>query len=158
MFPPAVAWQWLPDGMSSRLPCKGLQVTLLIIRHTQPGVEVCSNWSSIFTALSQTPRPLTYQHDLHPSFHPDDPDRCTQPDAGVLAMGSWQTAHFQGDEVRHGEHVPGDYRQHGKYIGGDDDDDGLMVRMVVTYFDNHSQFHVHALVWRLFCAILTVID
>ena len=77
-------------------------------------------------------------------------------------MGGWQTADFQGDEIRHGEHVPGDndldYECHGKYIGGDDDDDGLMVRMVVTYFDNHSQFHVHALVWRSFCAILTVID
>ena len=51
-------------------------------------------------------------------------------------MGGWQTADFQGDEIRHGEHVPGDRlhddRRHGMYIGGDDDDDGLMVRMVVT--------------------------
>ena len=37
---------------------------------------------------------------------------CVQPDAGVLAMGGGQTADFQGDEVRHGEHVPGDHHHH----------------------------------------------
>ena len=83
-------------------------------------------------------------------------------------MGGRQTADFQGDEVRHGEHVPGDHHHHHEH----EHDDvcrtwnsksgmiaaGLMARMVVTYFDNHSQFHVHAFVLRLFCAILTVID
>ena len=34
----------------------------------------------------------------------------------------------------------------------------IMIRIVLSYFDNHSQFDVHAFVWRLFCAILTVID
>ena len=44
------------------------------------------------------------------SYDPHDP--CVQPDARVLAMGGGQTADFQGDEVRHGEHVPGGHHHH----------------------------------------------
>ena len=63
-------------------------------------------------------------------------------------MGGEQETDVQGDEVRHGEHVPGDRRQDGHDDDDDDESDGRDSwdgRIVVTYFDNQAQSHVHVL-------------
>ena len=59
-------------------------------------------------------------------------------------MGGEQETDVQGDEVRHGEHVPGDRRQDG-HDDDDDESDRRDGRIVVTYFDNQAQSHVHVL-------------
>ena len=115
-----------------------LHEILVIVHHPHPQhyYDYFSHPNSYILTLyphcHQSPHPSIF---TNISFHPDDPDPRSQPDAGVLAMGGGQTTHFQGDEVRHGEHVPGDHDHdqddNGEHLRGDDDD-GLMVRMVLT--------------------------
>ena len=136
-----------------------LHEILVIVHHPHPQhyYDYFSHPNSYILTLyphcHQSPHPSIF---TNISFHPDDPDPRSQPDAGVLAMGGGQTTHFQGDEVRHGEHVPGDHHHdqddNGEHLRGDDDD-GLMVRMVSQSI-SCACFCLEV----IFCAILTVID
>ena len=115
-----------------------LHEILVIVHHPHPQhyydyfSHPNSHILTLYPHCHQSPHPSIF---TNISFHPYDPDPRSQPDAGVLAMGGGQTTHFQGDEVRHGEHVPGDHDHdqddNGEHLRGDDDD-GLMVRMVLT--------------------------